>query len=43
MDHRIIMSFLILKFVSNLELEFDNTNWILTSFPNFEQTLEKLK
>ena len=43
MDHRIIMSFLVLKFVSGLDIKFDNEEWILTSFPNFKQMLEKLK
>ena len=43
MDHRIIMSFLVLKFVSNLDIKFNDEKWILTSFPNFKEILESLK
>ncbi|EMJ90883.1 3-phosphoshikimate 1-carboxyvinyltransferase [Leptospira alstonii] len=40
MDHRIAMSFLILKALSGFSLEIDETSWIETSFPGFETLLE---
>ncbi|PKA16473.1 3-phosphoshikimate 1-carboxyvinyltransferase [Leptospira haakeii] len=40
MDHRIAMSFMILKAVSGLEIHPDETSWIETSFPGFESLLE---
>ncbi|MCG6192706.1 3-phosphoshikimate 1-carboxyvinyltransferase [Leptospira sp. FAT2] len=39
MDHRIAMSFLILKALSGFQLEIDETSWIETSFPGFETLL----
>lgn len=39
MDHRIAMSFLILKTLTGLPLEIDETSWIETSFPGFEEKL----
>lgn len=40
MDHRIAMSFMILRAVSGLPLSLDETSWIETSFPGFESLLE---
>ncbi|XDD49320.1 3-phosphoshikimate 1-carboxyvinyltransferase [Leptospira sp. WS92.C1] len=40
MDHRIAMSFLILKALSGFKLEIDETSWIETSFPGFEELLK---
>ncbi|MBM9577424.1 3-phosphoshikimate 1-carboxyvinyltransferase [Leptospira sp. 201903070] len=40
MDHRIAMSFLILKALSGFALEIDETSWIETSFPGFEALLK---
>ncbi|TGK04831.1 3-phosphoshikimate 1-carboxyvinyltransferase [Leptospira semungkisensis] len=40
MDHRIAMSFLVLRAVSGLDLTPDETSWIETSFPGFESLLK---
>ncbi|EPG76362.1 3-phosphoshikimate 1-carboxyvinyltransferase [Leptospira fainei serovar Hurstbridge str. BUT 6] len=42
MDHRIAMSFLILKALTGLPLELDETSWIETSFPGFEEKLRSV-
>ncbi|PKA03923.1 3-phosphoshikimate 1-carboxyvinyltransferase [Leptospira ellisii] len=39
MDHRIAMSFLILRALSGFSLDIDETSWIETSFPGFETLL----
>jgi 3-phosphoshikimate 1-carboxyvinyltransferase len=43
MDHRIAMSFLILKNLLNSDLSIDDTSWIETSFPNFHTIIERIK
>ncbi len=43
MDHRIAMSFLILKSLMNANLTLDDSSWIETSFPNFHLILDKMK
>ncbi len=40
MDHRIAMSFMILRAATGLQLSLDETSWIETSFPGFESLLE---
>ena len=40
MDHRIAMSFGILSKLSNVELTFDDTSWVDTSFPGFFEMLK---
>ncbi|WP_442915968.1 3-phosphoshikimate 1-carboxyvinyltransferase [Leptospira sp. GIMC2001] len=42
MDHRIAMSFSILSKLLNLNLQFDETSWVETSFPGFFEILKKL-
>lgn len=43
MDHRIAMSFLILKTLIQSEIKIDDDSWIDTSFPEFKNIIEKLK
>jgi 3-phosphoshikimate 1-carboxyvinyltransferase len=43
MDHRIAMSFLILKNLLNSDLSIDDSSWIETSFPNFHTIIERIK
>lgn len=40
MDHRIAMSFAILSKLSGVELTFDDTSWVDTSFPGFFEILK---
>ncbi|TGL67494.1 3-phosphoshikimate 1-carboxyvinyltransferase [Leptospira jelokensis] len=40
MDHRIAMSFAILSKLSGVELSFDDTSWVDTSFPGFFEILK---
>ncbi len=42
MDHRIAMSFLILKKLLSENIQIDDESWILTSFPNFHKLLNTL-
>ncbi|MCX7998890.1 MAG: 3-phosphoshikimate 1-carboxyvinyltransferase [Leptospiraceae bacterium] len=42
MDHRIAMSFLVLKKLLNIDLKIDDESWISTSFPNFHDLLSKV-
>ncbi|MCX8000805.1 MAG: 3-phosphoshikimate 1-carboxyvinyltransferase, partial [Leptospiraceae bacterium] len=42
MDHRIAMSFLILKKLLNVDIKIDDESWISTSFPNFHELLVKV-
>jgi 3-phosphoshikimate 1-carboxyvinyltransferase len=42
MDHRIAMSFLILKTLLKNEIKIDDDSWIDTSFPNFKELILKL-
>jgi 3-phosphoshikimate 1-carboxyvinyltransferase len=43
MDHRIAMSFLILKNLMENDIKIDDESWIDTSFPGFHNLLEKIK
>lgn len=43
MDHRIAMSFLILKTLLDSELKIDDDTWIDTSFPDFKSIVQRLK
>jgi 3-phosphoshikimate 1-carboxyvinyltransferase len=40
MDHRIAMSFDILKKASGIDIQIDDDSWIGTSFPNFKKNLK---
>ncbi len=42
MDHRIAMSFLVLKNLTKCELSIDDDTWIDTSFPDFKEIVSKL-
>ncbi|TGK18666.1 3-phosphoshikimate 1-carboxyvinyltransferase [Leptospira fluminis] len=42
MDHRIAMSFMILRAATGLPLDLDETSWIETSFPGFEKKLDSV-
>ena len=42
MDHRIAMSFLILKTLLQNEIKIDDDSWIDTSFPNFKELIYRL-
>ncbi len=43
MDHRIAMSFLVLKTLLANEIQIDDDSWIDTSFPEFKAIVERLK
>lgn len=42
MDHRIAMSFLILKKLLGEDIQIDDESWILTSFPSFHKLLNEV-
>jgi 3-phosphoshikimate 1-carboxyvinyltransferase len=43
MDHRIAMSFLILKTLLQNEIQIDDDSWIDTSFPDFKAIVKRLQ